>query len=300
MKNEQNKIGWHTMTNWDVIRKYAENSYNNISFDPDKRAARDIKDLTDAENRFKQLCEQNGTPDLFEDWDKKLESLARAYWSANYGAASALVVGPANFNASRINKRNDAAHARQGELCDFIDADNMQRYFYRMRPDLKVKAENAERADSIIEDLKTDLAGGRVYNAGTPYEYRYRTSRALLAGRIRTLIRRNQRDTAKQVYELIKDGGVFAKNNSIFADIEKYLAAPEPAASAAAEPQEINGVKIVENQELNRLQLFFAERTDADTYQKLRKNGFLWSPRNKCFQRQLTDNARRAVRVVLQ
>lgn len=288
------------MINWDAIRKYAENSYNNISFDPDKRAARDIKDLTDAENRFKQLCEQNGTPDLFEDWDKKLELLARAYWSANYGAASAMVVGPANFNARRINKRNDAAHARQGELCNFIDADNMQRYIYRMRPDLKVKAENAERADSIIDVLKTELAGGRVYNAGTPNECRYRTSRALLAGRIRTLIRRNQRGTVKQVYDLIKGGGVFAKNNSIFAVIEKYLNAPEPAASAAAEPQEINGVKIVENHELNRLQLFYPARTDAETYQKLRKNGFLWSPRNKCFQRQLTENARRAARIVLQ
>lgn len=288
------------MKNWEIMRAYAENSYNNISFDPDKRAACDIKELTAAEEKFKALCEQHGTIDLFAAWDDKLESLARAYWSANYGAASAMVVGPANFNATRINRRNERAHARQGELCDFINADNMQKYIYRMRPDLKLKNENEKRADSIIEDLKQELAGGTVINPGSQYQYIYRRSRPLLANRIRTLIGRNQRDTVAQVYELIKNGGVFAKNNSIFADIEKYLAAPAQENNAADTPQEINGVKIVENQELNRLQLFFAERTDAETYQKLRKKGFLWSPRNKCFQRQLTDNARRAAKYVLQ
>lgn len=283
------------MINWEPMAVFAENSYNNISFDPDKRAARDIQDLQDAEQRFIALCDKTGTPELVADWTKKLESLARAYWSANYGAASCMVVGPANFNANRINKRNERAHARQGELCDFINADNMQAYIYRARPDLKIKADNSEKADSIITYLQDEPAGGRVIGQGFVFHH----SRALLAGRIRTLIRRNQRDTVAQVHELIKDGGIFAKNNSIFADIETYLNTPATSA-AQAEPQDINGVRIVENQELNRLQLFFPDRTDKETYQKLRKNGFLWSPRNKCFQRQLTDNARRAAKIVLQ
>lgn len=41
-----------------------------------------------------------------------------------------------------------------------------------------------------------------------------------------------------------------------------------------------------------RLQLFFEEKPESDVRDILKKNGFRWSPKNNCWQRQLTDNAR--------
>ena len=50
------------------------------------------------------------------------------------------------------------------------------------------------------------------------------------------------------------------------------------------------------NAEENRLQILFDEIPDADTRDALKSNGFRWSPRNKAWQRQLTQNAEYAAR----
>lgn len=53
---------------------------------------------------------------------------------------------------------------------------------------------------------------------------------------------------------------------------------------------------VVENAELMRLQLVFDGKPDEETRDMLKHAGFRWSPRNGAWQRQLTDNARRALK----
>ncbi len=53
---------------------------------------------------------------------------------------------------------------------------------------------------------------------------------------------------------------------------------------------------VVENAELMRLQLVFDGKPDEETRGMLKHAGFRWSPRNGAWQRQLTDNARRALK----
>ena len=55
----------------------------------------------------------------------------------------------------------------------------------------------------------------------------------------------------------------------------------------------IKEVRIVENVEANRLQLFFPSRVSKETYKALRKNGFVWCPSAGAFQRQLKTYALR-------
>ena len=52
-----------------------------------------------------------------------------------------------------------------------------------------------------------------------------------------------------------------------------------------------NYFDVVQNEELNRLQLVFDEKPSEEQRALLKKNGFRWSPKNKTWQRQLTDNA---------
>ena len=54
---------------------------------------------------------------------------------------------------------------------------------------------------------------------------------------------------------------------------------------------EFEGGKVEANTEANRLQIFFDEKPDAATREKLKSNGFRWSPKAEAWQRQLTDNA---------
>ena len=61
----------------------------------------------------------------------------------------------------------------------------------------------------------------------------------------------------------------------------------------------VEGVKVVENTEVMRIQLIFEGKPDADTRNLLKRNGFRWSPRFAAWQRNLNDNGRYAVRQVL-
>ena len=51
---------------------------------------------------------------------------------------------------------------------------------------------------------------------------------------------------------------------------------------------------VVENKEIMRLQILFDGIPPVAARDILKSNGFRWSPKNKAWQRQLTDNARYA------
>ena len=58
--------------------------------------------------------------------------------------------------------------------------------------------------------------------------------------------------------------------------------------------------KIVENTEAMRLQLFFEGKPEPEVREVLKSNGFRWAPSQSAWQRQLTDNARYALKRVIE
>ncbi len=57
--------------------------------------------------------------------------------------------------------------------------------------------------------------------------------------------------------------------------------------------------KIVENTEIMRLQLIFDDKPEEQVRDILKKNAFKWSPKNNCWQRQLTENAKYSLKCVI-
>lgn len=53
-------------------------------------------------------------------------------------------------------------------------------------------------------------------------------------------------------------------------------------------------LKIVENTELHKIQIFFPGKPDEDTRVVLKNRGFRWSPKDGAWQRALNDNGRYA------
>ena len=80
---------------------------------------------------------------------------------------------------------------------------------------------------------------------------------------------------------------------------EERLAELDRRQEAPKEDEQHDGFQIVHNTELDRLQILFDEIPSAEIRAALKGNGFRWSPRNKAWQRQLTDNAERAARIAL-
>ena len=62
---------------------------------------------------------------------------------------------------------------------------------------------------------------------------------------------------------------------------------------------EYDGFKVIENNDAMRLQIIFPDKPDEATRTILKSNGFKWAPSQNAWQRQLTDNSRRALRNII-
>lgn len=75
-----------------------------------------------------------------------------------------------------------------------------------------------------------------------------------------------------------------SNNNACIRNAKQRLEKALSLKTAESKEFEINGVRIVENTEENRLQLFFSRKPENDVRSKLKHNGFRWSPSNGCWQ----------------
>lgn len=89
-------------------------------------------------------------------------------------------------------------------------------------------------------------------------------------------------------------------NNANIHRVEGRLEKLKAEKENVTDEKENEYFKIVENTGLMRLQLFFDGKPDPEIRDVLKKNGFRWSPRNACWQRQLTDNARWSLKRVIE
>lgn len=78
-------------------------------------------------------------------------------------------------------------------------------------------------------------------------------------------------------------------------NMSKLKAARENQKNSASEFENLRGLEVVENVETMRLQLLFEAVPSAEVRALLKRNGFRYAPSSHAWQRQLTDNARRAL-----
>lgn len=81
-------------------------------------------------------------------------------------------------------------------------------------------------------------------------------------------------------------------NNANIHRVEGRLNQLRAAKEKGTQEKEYKLFKVVENTEIMRLQIIFDGKPESKIRDVLKKNGFRWSPKNNCWQRQLTNNAR--------
>lgn len=83
-----------------------------------------------------------------------------------------------------------------------------------------------------------------------------------------------------------------SNNNANMRHIRERIAElKKRQADDAPQGWEFDGGKVVINTEINRIQILFDGKPEADIRGDLKSNGFRWAPSQKAWQRQLTDNA---------
>ena len=239
-----------------------------------------------------------------EAYKTKYIALFTAWMRAKCNCLSTMIAGPSNFPVRRAQRANRTEEARCAEFTKF-----RERYFSAL-----AKAARAAKraATDPIEELKKDIehrettqkimkAANKIIKGGKAT--REEKILALLAIGI-------SKDAAEKLFEKDFCGRIgfadYLLTNNL-ANIKRLkirlteLEAKEVAKQEAAtvETERKDGVKVVQNREADRLQIFFPGKPDTKTISSLKSKAFKWSPSNGCWQRQLTANAIYAANQIL-
>jgi len=80
-------------------------------------------------------------------------------------------------------------------------------------------------------------------------------------------------------------------NNANINRIKERIEHLEKQAARGSSAKEIGTVKIIENVEENRCQIFFPDKPSEECRTELKSSGFRWSPYNGCWQRHRSNQA---------
>ena len=100
-------------------------------------------------------------------------------------------------------------------------------------------------------------------------------------------------------YALSNNSGNMKRVKDRLAHLERQHAQAQATNYAPKETEAPGGVRIVENLEANRLQIFFPGKPAAEIRTKLKQSGFRWSPSEGAWQRHLGNNAKWCAETVL-
>lgn len=285
-----------------LLEKYLDlaiRAHNGTSHVPEQRGEQYIKGFSEQlESDLVEVRKLNGDATAYQ---QKYEQLFTAWLSAKSRCLSSMITGPSGFPVRRAQKANQSEQNRYAEFDGF-----RTKYFERLRRNQRRKEraaidpvaemrENVERAERNQEAMKAanKVIVSKKLSDAEKVE-RLAADLGLSESKAAELL---QPDYCGRVgfasYMLTNNLANIKRMRERLTVLEK---------KASAETKEVerpDGIRLVENREIDRLQIFFPGKPDGTTIQNLKSRGFKWSPSNGCWQRQLTDNARYVLKYIL-
>ncbi len=208
---------------------------------------------------------------------------------------SVMIAGPADFPVRKKEKQN-AAWARNREEWSHIqgligkikgtgtggisgdDPDALEKL--RAKRDKLVKHQELMKAANAAIRLKdTEEGDRRLAELGFDAQEIAGLRKPDWCGRV-----------GYPAFELSNNNANIRRIEGRIKELEKRASEPAP------EGWKFDGGEVVINQEVNRVQIIFDGKPDPDVRSELKSEGFRWAPSQGAWQRQLTDNAMRAVK----
>lgn len=305
----------------DLDYETARRAHQGTSHSPEKRARGEqdqyVNQLKDVYNRYIGLAT---TPEkqtiLFDELNAYKAGYLRhatAMLQAKSRVISVLVTGPANFPTRRNNKANAAADQKTQA---FLEWDKKARKAIRkaltpeLQPIVSGQSDTRKRLEVKLEKLKTLQTLMKGANKLIRPFKNQKATRDVTVARLRKL--GLGASTAKQLLEPDFAGRFgfpayeLTNNNANIKRLEGRIKEDVARKKAEAAPGAPTGYKFRDGGEVsfdvddNRIRIHFPGKPDAKARATLKRYGFKWSPTNTAWQRQLTDNAKRATRSVLQ
>lgn len=293
----------------------AKAAWAGLSFSPELRGAQAREDFAltvlDIYDSLKKYADEdeNELAVLDTEFGSFVEAYASKYnaWLSAMGRClSPMIAGPSKFPALRQEKANNSERKRLEEMTEFKDR-AVKRLKKSMKPYgagttisadnpnavqlMKLKIEEAESiqdcmkvVNKIVKSKKLTIEEKIAQMVDIGYERA--TAGELLspdwAGRI-----------GYPAYKL-------TNNNANIRRMKGRLVELEALDSREDLETEYGDITVIEDTSDNRIRIVFPDKPSADMRDELESNGFRWSPTNEAWQRQLTPNAVRAAKLIVQ
>lgn len=277
----------------------ATRAHYGTSFSPEKRGQSYIREHSEElAGDMERVTELGGDA---QDYRKRYEQHFVAWMSAKSRCLSSMITGPSGFPTRRAEKANHSEHKRMTEFSEW-----RKRYFERLEQaqrraerasidpiaEMRHKIESAERNQEAMK-AANKIIGAKKLSAAEKVE-RLAADLNIPEAKAATLL---EPDFCGRVgfasYLLTNNLANIKRMRERLAELERK------AATDTSETVRPDGIRIVENTTADRLQIFFPGKPDGATISRLKASAFKWSPSQGCWQRQLTANARYALRNVL-
>lgn len=235
---------------------------------------------------------------MLETYSRKLAEWYNKQSRIESMCASWLVAGGSNFPTSRKEKQNAARDRHRKEWQEIEKIKNKMRSIgtggiqsddAQAVEKLRAKLADMERAQQTMKD-----ANAHYKKHGTLDGFDGMTWDAIQ--HVKASMGRSWRQEPRpfEEYALTNNSANMRRVRDRIAQLEKAKAQPTKESETA-----IDGVKLVEDTELMRIQLVFDGKPEPEIRDILKANGFRWAPSHGAWQRQLNANGKYAARQVL-
>lgn len=281
------------MQKYELSKEILNRAYYWTSFDPEKRAERFNAEYMQAQNDFINFVNAQSITDEQKNeclnyWLERLYKNATDYLAAESRCISWAITGPAKFPVKKAEKAQASAESKLADYVYTLDKmksrEIFNRYLTSEQKQSRLDAQKWREISETLEDFIDYKKGSGWFNA-FPH----------LKGAFTTQAKNGNFAMCDKILEYLRErqaeGLKVTQNIKILADILEEWKAKFAKPKESTE-KEIDGLRIVENTEENRLQLFFDGKPEADVITLLKQHAFKWSPRFKAWQRILTPNAK--------
>lgn len=268
------------------LKESYERSLHWGSFDPEGRTRRDFEGYDAMYYRILPSIPEDKKDDFTSYFRKKISEII----SLQSKAPNAAVTGGGGVSArkaARYNAANDRLMEAYGTF-----SDDIERYAKRF-----IKRAESRDTDAIVNKIKREidnLVG--IIKRKEPYSYPLLKSN--LANRIKTIAEKGNVEAVEKILDYLRQANLYTYRHTVWQllDVAKGAVERQKMFENYEQSQEDNGKWHVEyDTDEDRVKIIFDNIPDEKTREWLKKNGFRWSPRNKAWQRQITEAARHAV-----
>ena len=236
---------------------------------------------------------------MAERYSRKLAEYYNAYYKNEASCPSMLISGRANFPVRKKEKQNNRRESLEKEWRYLEGYANKIENLLTMKQPILSNDENAvELLRDKINKLEAEQKKMKAVNAY------YRKNKTLegcpeLTSKQIEILKAAMEDSFHYEDKPFM-GWQLSNNNATIKNTKKRLEELLKLKEEGTCEKENQFFKVVENTELMRLQLIFEDKPDEEIRDILKRNGFKWSPKNVCWQRQLTGNAKYSLKQVIE